>query len=61
MPLPFLADEPGASTANWQIGEVHSCASGCHIVIAQVVAAVAARHDIAWPYIVNGHGWGPTR
>jgi hypothetical protein len=56
MPLPCLTDGFDGASANWRIGEVQRCVHGCHIVIAQVAAAVAARYDIALPYIVSGGG-----
>jgi hypothetical protein len=56
MPLPYHSDD--ANLCNWQVGEIPPCAFGCHALIAQIIAAVAARYDIAWPAIVYGRGWG---
>ena len=55
MPLPFhIAD---GTLANWQVGDIPPCAFGCHVVIAQVIAAASMRYDIAWPAIVYGRWW----
>jgi hypothetical protein len=54
MPLPVLNAGYDVDAANWHIGEVHRCARGCDVVIAQVAAAAAERYDISWPHIQYG-------
>jgi hypothetical protein len=47
VPLPYFRKPPDEVSANWAIGTPSSCPNGCHLVIAELLAKLWTRYDIA--------------
>jgi hypothetical protein len=49
VPLPFPQDPPDSVSANWLIGTPSECEHGCHVVIAELLATLWTRYELAPP------------
>ena len=47
VPLPFWQRSPDDVSANWFIGTPRECPNGCHILIAELLAELWTRYDLA--------------
>lgn len=47
VPLPYYRKPPDDVSANWHIGTPSECPNGCHVVIAELLAKLWTRYDIA--------------
>ena len=45
-PLPFWRTPPDDVSANWNIGTPPNCPSGCHLVIAELLANLWSKYDV---------------
>ena len=52
VPLPYYRPPPDDVSANWHIGTPSECPAGCHVVIAELLARLWTRYDIA-PEVKN--------
>ena len=46
-PLPFHRRPPDEVSANWDIGTPTQCPEGCHLVIAELLAKLWSRYELA--------------
>ena len=46
IPLPYWRRPPDDVSANWAIGTPTECPSGCHLVIAELLARMWSRYDM---------------
>jgi hypothetical protein len=46
VPLPYFRKPPDDVSANWHIGTPSDCPTGCHLVIAELLARLWTRYDI---------------
>lgn len=49
VPLPYWQEAPDEVSANWLIGNPTECPEGCHLVIAELLAQLWTRYDLAPP------------
>lgn len=47
VPLPYFRKPPDEVSANWAIGTPGECEWGCHLVIAELLARLWTRYDLA--------------
>jgi hypothetical protein len=52
VPLPYYRKPPDEVSANWHIGTPTECPKGCHLAIAELLAKLWTRYDIA-PEVLN--------
>lgn len=52
VPLPYYRKPPDDVSANWHIGTPTECPNGCHLVIAELLARLWTRYDLA-PEVLN--------
>lgn len=52
VPLPYYRKPPDDVSANWHIGTPTECPNGCHLVIAELLAKLWTRYDLA-PEVLN--------
>ena len=52
VPLPYFRRPPDEVSANWNIGTPSECPQRCHLIIAELLAKLWTRYDIA-PERVN--------
>ena len=49
VPLPYWRQAPDEVSANWLIGTPTECPHGCHNVIAELMAQLWTRYELAVP------------
>jgi hypothetical protein len=49
IPMPAYLDPGSRGGPNWRIGSAGECANLCHTLLEDLVAAMAAKYDLAQP------------